>query len=403
MIRRRVHAEYRPQYAVPLVQGALARAGNRALQATVRRIAGLMPSPAVAAGGAVAAGAFSKYMGYGKKSSSAPIVTRQSDVNIPARARSKKTKFARRIQRRRKVRQRKFKRKIKRAIKAPSYKLTNVWNIGRSYKSDLNASHVTFIPLCGYRGPASTTVSTGVGASGATTSFFRSDIVKAIIDKWKNDLFRPSSTTTNAIDDKNWWIAFKRATIDVSITNTGGAEGGGITDNAVEYDIYHMWPKHKYIGDIDMQQFANYDVQAQNQETNFGAEATTNYNVNNTGYEPWQRPFQKRWYGIKKLANGYIALGETIRFNKSLKLKRLITQRFWENEEITDAQKNSLSRGLGGALVISFRGAPKASTPIGGYPRARLTFNVNHAVYCSLPSQVQTGGSSNLLFADSFI
>lgn len=328
------------------------------------------------------------------RSSRGAITTRQNDVTYSKR-RSK-----RKMSKSQKKRVNRFKKRVKRALRKPSFRVSHVWSVGRSFKSPINAQGLVFIPFCGFRGPAAATASVSAASAGGTGFIFRGDICRTIVEKYANDNWKPVGPALNSTNSQ-WWVNMKRAVMDMSVTNSGGTEAGGNTNNAVEYDIYHIWPKHKFLPEQGLTSMFTYNAAAVGQEEPYGGELVTPVTTGNVGFEPWQAPFANKWYGIKKIANGYVQLGETFRMNKSLKLKRFFTQRNWETEDLANLNINSLGKGLGGALVVAFRGAPAAGRVTGGYPCARLTFNLNHSVYCTLPSYNQgSGGNSTILYVD---
>lgn len=332
----------------------------------------------------------------------ASIVSKQHDVNI--KYRKKKTRAQRIRKKIARRRQNRFRRKIKKALKSPSFKQALTWNIGRSYKSFSNGQNVLFLPLCGYRGTNATTASVAAGAAGALSPSFRSDIVQQVVNLYAAKVLYPSTAASNSAIN-NWWIWFQRATMDLSVTNTGYAEATNPTNNEIEYDIYYMYPRHSYNEDVNANDVLNYDDAALGQEQGYADVALSALTIQNAAWEPYTRPYARKWYGCKKIANGYLGEGETFRMNKSAKINHLVTKRMWEAEDsVGTTRKQALRRGFPGALLIAWRGCPQntASGVTGGYTQGRLTVNVNHAVYCSLPGVNQYGGNTRLLFTDDY-
>lgn len=337
------------------------------------------------------------------RANAAQVVTRQRDWSAGTTTKRKKRRGrGASLARKKRVR---FARRIKKIVGPPKTILKLYTSTGRSYPSLSNGQSVIQIPIVSYRG--ANTNSTSVASAGAASQIyqFRSDHLKSIYDFY-DQILAPSGGATNAFV-RDWWFRVSSAAIDITMTNTGGATD--LSNNPIEYEMYLTWPR-KNITDIDQSTNSMADfvsaARIYNEDrigSTTGIIGPTNA-LGDPAWKPWTTAGVSTWMKSKYLGRGYIELGQSVRFQKSMKMKFFTSAKKWSDDDNNlGNQLMAAKRGAYAAILIVFRGTPVSGTNIGGYPRSRMTVNVNHEFTSwTRNAMVPPGSMDTTLFANNF-
>lgn len=294
-------------------------------------------------------------------------------------------------------------------VSAPKISVKFYSSYGRSWVSAVNQQAIALIPLISYRGVQLNSASTLANAAPAGPWFSMAcDDMRRVYEYFDAQLF-PSATGANSIQ-RNFWFNVKRASMDLSMTNTGSAETPISTNCPIEYEVYMIWPR-KVVTDVsvNMNTASDWITQARIfTENTIGAQGlfAAIPAVQAPGDPAWKVTTNARvnkYVGSKLLGRGYIQVGETVRMHKNVRVKGFTTQEKWFAVDEAVGQANMpMKRGQFAALMVVWRGTPVSSNAAGGFGRSRLTFNCNKEIDVSCPGNGQAGPMDSLLLANSY-
>lgn len=341
----------------------------------------------------------------------ANVVTAQADFSYTGTALKRKNPKLASALRYKKKKWLRYKRKIKRAVAPPKTKVKFVYQYGRSWTADANDQAVALLPICSYRGTDALTANIASGSGSALSYTARADDASRIFQYYDNVLY-PIASSTLAPENqniKNISFGIKRATIDVTLTNAGVSTDGN-SDVPIEYEIYMLWPKRK-VGDnsVNMNLCNDWINQANKfSENRIGGDA-----INALGragpqdayWKTWTTAYVSSYVKSKLIGRGYLGLGESTRFYKSVKTKFFTTRQKWENDssDVIGLKSDPWLRGLTTYVMVVWRGTPKTGVLTGGWNRSRMNVNVQKEIDTWTSSAaLQPGKQDGILNADNF-
>nr|WPR18615.1 MAG: hypothetical protein [Chemarfal virus 90] len=105
----------------------------------------------------------------------------------------------------------------------------------------------------------------------------------------------------------------------------------------------------------------------------------------------------------KLLGRGYLSLGESTRFTKSVKTKYLFTnERFLRDDNDTTATTWFLKRGISASLMVVYRGCARTGTFTGSIPKARMHILCSWVHDAYTDGKVQSGSIDANLYPDDY-
>lgn len=308
---------------------------------------------------------------------------------------------------RRKFKKRKLRRarrKLNRIIKK-HYTACFWFNIGRSYASAFDSSCCVLIPILSYRGTSGVTASSASGGTASQANWF-GDMYVGIKDHFVDQIFVPSTASANKLVN-NWWFKINKATLDLTMSNTGVSATDN-TGNAAEYEIYRITGKKMPREEAVLMDTVDlWEQEADDYQQGIGNEvvaATDGILSSNSGYVPYGNLGVSRYVRSKLIGRGQIPVGSSVRFNYSYKPSRgFCSREQWFSHSSTDTFGRPIWAGKTCHLLIVFRGMPSTGQLVGGYPKTRMTFNCNWRIYAKTQSTGQELEYANKrLIADSF-
>lgn len=335
---------------------------------------------------------------------SGSVVTRQNDFTRTKTLRKRKSRGQRRRIKYKKRRFRKYKRKIRKIAGPPKTMIKFYTTYGRSYASDPNVQVVVNIPIISFRGSGTASASTGSGAvSNGSVNLFPTNDVTTMYDYFNDQLF-PTSTTTNATLKNFWWFTDK-ARVDISMTNVGFATVDN-SANSAEYEIFMIWPR-KLVTDenVSMVTMTDWIARANSySETRIGGQNLFNGKalVNDPAWRMWTNAYVPSYFRTRSIGRGYLAVGETARFVKTIKVKGFMSNQKYLNISDTTSTMAWYKR-FGCSIIVIFRGCINPGSVTGGYTRTRICFNVNKEIDTwTRGTTLQPGRMDTYLYPNSF-
>lgn len=351
------------------------------------------------------------------------IVTSQYDFN-PSRGRkrrryssvrgiAKSRKIPKRLKRkliRRIKKKRSFRRAVKRISRQPKFKTCFVHSYGRSWAaSAVNTTSVAYLPFISLFGTQITTASTANAVAGVGYYSGRLDDLQLLRQYYDGATWRGTGAATNQrLND--YWFKITHLHLDVTLNNTGSVGdtvSGATTSHALEYEVYFIRFKRKHMrtNPATVQNtIPNIITSAQEQRNPLGDTTNAVYtqDCSDPAYLPYIHAYIGKYYRAKLLGRGVIGVGQHVRFNKTLKLKK---SHFWTkmklDKYVTDLGETDMGLLESRGLLITYRGLPSSGEVQGLYRRARLTVLVNKYIYAYTRNS-QPGQDTVFLTANDF-
>lgn len=309
----------------------------------------------------------------------------------------------------------KYKAKVKKAIGKPKTKIKFLIDYGRSWVSAANSQAVALLPILSYRGVTSPSGNVAAGNPPITSVqyFHRMDDVTQIYNYYSLVYF-PSSTGTLVAENtlfKNPWFCIKRGAIDITITNTGADTISGTPEGSncpAEYEIYMVYPKRKVSDNTTSMNTPTEWISRANTwtETKYGGTSTgaqVAIAPSDPCWKTWTTAGVKNYVKSKLIGRGYLGLGESTRFYKTIKTRYFTSQqRLIDDDPNLTNTKDPWFKGLTAIVMVVWRGTPKPGFLSGGWGPCRLNFNVQREIDTwSASAPLQPGVQSTKMYADT--
>lgn len=351
-------------------------------------------------------------------------MTPQMDFSGTGTMTKRKMKYLRKRRNRGRRQMRRMRFKLKRLLPKPRFFWNPAFTYSASWVSGINKQACALIPFVSYRGGVP--VQTPPTASNMTVSSYDElvpscdycgpqDIIENYVDGVITKQFIPTGASSNA-QQSTWWAKIKKVYLDMTLTNTGFATDTYFTSiepdttvstvRNVEYELYFYWPgpdinKDPSVATCLLSEISN---KAGSYQQKYGASTeASSFDIVDPNWDPKHQVNLNRMFKTRKIGQGYLEVGKSVRIVKSFKPKYLLTKQKYDADSVAALETElGHKRGLTAGVLVVWRGTKSPDPTEHAYDDnnlylypSRLSFTVSNHFYFVLDGNLQRGAQNN--------